>query len=101
MPFLTAGLVTGAYLFWIDVAGPVTYHIAGHSVAYHNSGSLAGLFAGVYIVATCGAALASGYRLIVLFGVVVGALVSLAMEAVAFASVERSYHCQRRAANPS
>ncbi|MEJ2863577.1 DUF6629 family protein [Actinomycetospora flava] len=68
-PFLLLGIAAGVYLFWIDIAEPVTCRIVGHSIAYENDGSLVGLFAVAYVVAVVGAALFSGYRWIVAFGI--------------------------------
>lgn len=68
-PFVLVGLAAGTYLFWVDVAHPVHYQIVNHSIAYQNSGSLVGVFAVFYLVATCGSALCSGYRWIIGFGV--------------------------------
>jgi hypothetical protein len=68
-PFVLLGLVAGSYLFWIDVAHPIHYQIVHHSIAYQTSGSLLGLFAVFYLIATCGSALCSGYPWIIGFGV--------------------------------
>jgi hypothetical protein len=68
-PFVLAGLAAGIYLFWIDVAHPVHYQIVNHSIAYQNSGAFVGVAAALYLAATCGAALASGYPWIIGFGV--------------------------------
>ncbi|MDN5750683.1 MAG: hypothetical protein L0H64_19600 [Pseudonocardia sp.] len=88
-PFLAIGLAAGGYLFWVDIAHPVGYRIVHHSIAYENSGALVGVFAVAYVIATCGAALFSGYPWIVVFGVanLVALAVTLIVLAAAFTSV--------------
>jgi hypothetical protein len=92
-PFLLAGLAAGMYLFWIDLAHAIDYRILNHCIAYHVYGSLVSVFAVVYVIATCGAALFSGYRWIVAFGVanLVGLVVTFALLAHSFTSVWCAY----------
>jgi hypothetical protein len=90
-PFLVIGLAAGSYLFWIDVAHPVSYQIMNNSVAYENEGSLVGLFAVLYAVAVCGAALFSGYRWIIAFGI--ANLIGLTVTAIFLASSFTSVWC--------
>lgn len=92
-PFVLAGVVSGIYLFWVDVAHPVHYAIVNHSIAYQNYRPWIGLFAVLYIVATCGAALFSGYGWIIAFGVanLIGLSVTLAVLARSFTSVWCAY----------
>ncbi|HET7327745.1 MAG TPA: DUF6629 family protein [Nocardioidaceae bacterium] len=92
-PFLAVGAAAGGYLFWANVTEPVSYQIEHHSIAYDSSGSLATLFAVLYLAATCGSALFSGYQLIVVFGVVnlVGATASAMILASNFTSVWCAY----------
>lgn len=92
-PFMVIGLAAGVYLFWIDVAHPVSYYIVNHSIAYENSGSLVGLFAALYLIATCGAPLASGYPWIIGFGVanVIGLSLTLWLLKSNFTSIWCAY----------
>jgi uncharacterized membrane protein len=92
-PFLVIGLAAGGYLFWIDVGHPVSYQIMNNSVAYENEGSLVGLFAVLYVVAVCGAALFSGYRWIIAFGIanLIGLIVTAIFLASSFTSVWCAY----------
>lgn len=89
VPFPVIGSAAGGYLFWVDTAHPVGYHVVDHSIAYDNSGALLGLFAVLYVVATCGAALFSGYPWLVGFGVanLVALTVTVIVLAAAFTSI--------------
>ena len=89
VPFVVLGALTSAYLFWVDVFRPVGYHVAHHSIAYENHGQLLGVAAVCYVIAVCGAALLSGYRWIVAFGIanIVGLTVTLVVLRAAFTSV--------------
>ncbi len=51
------------------VQGPVGAHDAGHRIAYEIGGSPGGVLAVLYVIATCGALLASSSRAIAWFGV--------------------------------
>lgn len=69
-PFVVLGLGVAAVLLDTMVRGPVTvtmgsYHLA-YSIGLHDGIVIVGL----YVVATCGPLLCSGYRHIVAFGVV-------------------------------
>lgn len=68
--------VAVAYLHAM-VRGPIGVADVGHRLAYEVPVGLSGLPAAAYIVAGCGALLASGHRSIVLFGV--GNLVAVAI----------------------
>jgi hypothetical protein len=68
-PFLALGIAVGTVLLITMLHGPVTvklgaYHLA-YSIGLHNGI----LIVGLYVLATCGALLCSGYRDIELFGV--------------------------------
>ena len=52
------------------VRGPVEASIGGRYIAYEISLSHGGLIVAAYVAATCGALLASSYRLVVRFGMV-------------------------------
>ena len=92
-PFFVLGIASGIYLFWVDVAEPVTCRIVNHSIAYDTEGSLVGLFAVLYIVAVVGAALFSGYRWIVAFGIanLVGLTATQILLVTSFTSIWCAY----------
>lgn len=92
-PFLALGALTAAYLFWVDVAGPLRYSVVERSIAYETGGTLLGVAAVCYVVAVCGAALLSGYPWIVAFGVanLVGLVVTLVLLRQSFTSVWCAY----------
>ncbi|MEJ2890912.1 DUF6629 family protein [Actinomycetospora aeridis] len=92
-PFLLLGIAAGVYLFWVDVAEPVTCRIVDHSIAYENERSLVGLFAVAYVVAVVGAALCSGYRWIVAFGIanLIGLTATQILLASSFTSIWCAY----------
>ncbi len=90
-PFLAIGVAAGGYLFWIDVAHPVAYRVVNHSIVYDNTGSLVVAASVLYVIATCGAALFSGYRWLVVFGV--ANVVALAVTGVILASSFTSVWC--------
>ena len=63
------GAIVGAYLAAALVRGDVSAHAVEHTVQYGGAGRLATVATVLYIVATCGAPLLSGFRAIVWFGV--------------------------------
>ena len=68
--FLTLGTIVAASLVWPVLHDRVTAHIVEHTIRYHGAGSLGGLLTVAYVVATCGALLASSDRRIVVVGMV-------------------------------
>lgn len=70
VPFVILGVLTAVYLFWVDSVHAIGYHPLRHCIAYDTDGRLLGVAAVGYVVATCGAALFSGYPWMVIFGVV-------------------------------
>ncbi len=88
-PFVALGLIVGALLFVTMLRGPVTvelgtYHLA-YSIGLHNGLIIVGL----YVVATCGSLLISGYRDIFVFGLanVVVVIILARLTADGFASL--------------
>lgn len=69
-PFVAVGVVVAAVLFAAMVRGPVGVSEHPYHLAYELQlgGGLA--IVSLYVVATCGALLASGYRHVLLFGLV-------------------------------
>lgn len=62
------GAMAGAYLAAAIVRGDVSAHAVEHTVQYGGAGRFATVATVLYIVATCGAPLLSGFRAIVWFG---------------------------------
>jgi uncharacterized protein DUF6629 len=67
--FVVLGAIAGAYLAAAIVRGDVSAHAVEHTVQYGGAGRFATVATVLYIVATCGAPLLSGFRAIVWFGV--------------------------------
>jgi hypothetical protein len=67
--FVVLGAIAGAYLAAAILRGDVSAHAVQHTVQYGGAGPLAAVATVLYIVATCGAPLLSGFRAIVWFGV--------------------------------
>jgi hypothetical protein len=63
------GGIAGAYLAAAVVHGDVSAHAVEHTIQYGGAGRFATAATVLYIVATCGAPLLSGFRAIVWFGV--------------------------------
>ncbi|HZU74304.1 MAG TPA: DUF6629 family protein [Acidimicrobiales bacterium] len=69
-PFVTLGLGVAGALLEAMVRGPVTVTMGSYHLAYSIALRHGIVIVSLYVVATCGALLASSYRHIVLFGVV-------------------------------
>jgi hypothetical protein len=67
--FVVLGAVSGAYLFGAVAGGDGFAHSVGHTIQYGGAGRYADAATVLYVVATCGAPLFSGFRAIVWFGV--------------------------------
>jgi hypothetical protein len=67
--FLLLGTVVAAVLLAAMIRGPVTATLGDHHVAYNITLHAGTLIVGVYVLATCGSAVFSGYRHIAVFGV--------------------------------
>ncbi len=67
--FVVLGAIAGAYLAAAIARGDVSAHAVEHTVQYGGAGRFATVATVLYIVATCGAPLLSGFRAIVWFGV--------------------------------
>lgn len=87
--FLALGVGVAVALFVTMIRGPVTAHLGtfhvGYSIGLRNGLAIIGL----YVVATCGSLLCSGYRDVVLFGLanVVAVVVLAALTADGFPSL--------------
>lgn len=68
--FIGTGVVVSAVLLIAMIRGPVTAHLGNAHIGYRTELRAGLLITGSYIVATCGAAIVSGYRWIAAFGCV-------------------------------
>lgn len=89
MPFVTLGVGVASVLLVTMLRGPVTvklgtYHL-GYSIGLRNGV----LIVGLYVLATCGSLLLSGYRDVVIFGLanVVAVIILARLTADGFASL--------------
>ncbi|GAB1692916.1 DUF6629 family protein [Krasilnikovia sp. M28-CT-15] len=89
VPFVIFGVLTAVFLFWVDAAHAISCHEQQHCIAYETDGRFLGVAVFAYVVATCGAALFSGYPWMVIFGVanLAGMAVTLILRASAFTSL--------------
>jgi hypothetical protein len=69
-PFVALGVVVAAVLLEALLRGPVTVTLGSYHLAYSIGLRHGLLIIGLYVVATCGSLLASGYRDVVIFGFV-------------------------------
>ena len=67
--FVALGAIAGAYLAVAIVRGDVSAHAVEHTIQYGGAGRFAAAATVLYVVATCGAPLLSGFRAIVWFGI--------------------------------
>jgi hypothetical protein len=78
------GAIAAVYLAAAVVSGDVSARAVEHTVQYGGAGTYASIATALYVVATCGAPLLSGFRAIVWFGVAnlvaVGAIVVVQSE---------------------
>lgn len=92
-PFLAVGVLLACYVFWALLNFDTQIAVRDHSVVYHNPGTRSIIVATLYIVVTCGALFFSGYRYIVLLGVLnlAGLSLVLVLKQYAFTSVWCAY----------
>jgi hypothetical protein len=69
IPFVGLGIGVAIVLLITMLHGPVTVRLGSHHLAYGIGLRNGILIVGLYVVATCGSLLCSGYRGIVIFGV--------------------------------
>ena len=88
-PFLAVGAAVGCYLSYALLTAPVVVVEHEHALGYTTGVRHGDLWAVLYVVAVVGPALLSGYRSIVLFGVLnlVGLVVVAVLLVAAFDSV--------------
>jgi hypothetical protein len=92
-PFVALGVAVGTYLFVTMLQGPVTVRLGAYHLAYSVGLHHGILVIGLYVVATCGCLLASGYRDVVIFGLanLVAVVVLARLTADGFASLWCGY----------
>lgn len=93
LPFLVVGVLLAFYVLWALLHFDTEILVRDHSVVYRNAGTHGSLVAVLYVVVTCGALFFSGYRYIVMLGVLnlVGLCVVLLIKQYAFTSVWCAY----------
>ena len=89
VPFAALGLTVGLVLFLTMLHGPVTVQLGSHHLAYSVGLRDGMVWVGLYVLATCGALLFSGYGHVAIFGVVnlVAVIVLARMTADGFISL--------------
>jgi hypothetical protein len=70
VPLVALGVVVSIVLFAAMVAGPVTAELGDYHVNYDTGLRSGGFIVLLYVVATCGSLLFSGFRDVALFGIV-------------------------------
>ncbi len=68
LPFLLLGLFTSGVMFEAMLADRVTAHLRPFHIGYSIGLKNGILFVGLYIIATCGSLIASGFRPVIIFG---------------------------------
>jgi hypothetical protein len=93
LAFVVLGGVLALYTLWALVVAPFQVFLHDHSIDYENPYSTTVGVAVPYVVATCGALLFSGYRDLVVFGVlnVVGVVAVMLLKSYAFTSLWCAY----------
>lgn len=88
-PFLAVGVGVAAVLLWAMARGPVSASLGSYHIRYNLNVPFGYVVVSLYVLATCGALLASSYRHVRLFGAVnLAAAVVLAwLAASGFASL--------------
>jgi ABC-type multidrug transport system fused ATPase/permease subunit len=81
------------YTLWGLIAAPLQVYLRDQSIAYVNRFTDSAVVAVIYVVATCGALLFSGYRDLVVLGVlnIVGLIVVMLLKSYAFTSLWCAY----------
>ena len=91
--FLILGGALTLFILWGLIAAPLQVFLKDHSIAYENRFTTSIVVAVLYVVATCGALLFSGYRYLVALGVlnVLGLIAVMIWKAYAFTSLWCAY----------
>ena len=91
--FVILGGGLALYTLWGLTAAPFQVFMRDHSIVYDNPYTATTVVAAFYLVATCGALLFSGFRGLVLFGVlnIAGVIVVTLIKSYAFTSLWCAY----------
>ena len=91
--FLILAIALTLYILWGLIAAPLQIFIRGDSIVYENAITSSVVVAVVYVIVTCGALLLSGFRDLVVFGILnmVGLVVVMLIKSYAFTSVWCAY----------
>jgi hypothetical protein len=81
------------YILWGLTAYPLQVSAHGHSIVYFNPVTTTATVAVLYVIATCGALLLSGFRYLIVLGIanVIGLLVVMIVMRYAFTSIWCAY----------
>jgi hypothetical protein len=93
VPFVILGGALMLYILWGLIAAPLQVFLRDHSIVYENLFTSSIVVAVLYVIATCGALLFSGYRYLVVLGIlnIIGLIVIVLIKAYAFTSLWCAY----------
>jgi hypothetical protein len=91
--FAILGGALALYILWGLIADPLQIFVRNHSIVYLNAITTTVVVAVIYVIATCGALLFSGFRDLRIFGWlnVVGLIVVMLIRSYAFTSIWCAY----------
>jgi len=91
--FVLLGGILSLYIIWGLIDAPLNVFIRNHTIVYDNRFTSSIFVGGVYVIATCGSLLFSGYRYLVVFGIlnIIGLVAVLIVYAYAFTSLWCAY----------
>jgi hypothetical protein len=91
--FAILGGTLALYILWGLIADPLQIFVRDHSIVYLNAIATTMVVAVIYVIATCGALLFSGFRDLRIFGClnVVGLIVVMLVRSYAFTSIWCAY----------
>ena len=91
--FVLLGGILMLYLLWGLTAYPLQVSARSHSIVYFNPVTTTKVVAVLYVIATCGALLFSGFRYLIALGIanLAGLLVVMVVMAYAFTSIWCAY----------
>ncbi len=93
LSFTILGGALALYILWGLIADPLQIFVRNHSIVYLNAITTTMVVAVIYVIATCGALLFSGFRDLRIFGWlnVVGLIVVMLIRSYAFTSIWCAY----------
>jgi len=93
LAFVILGGALSLYIIWGLIDAPLHVFIRGHTIVYDNEFTSSIPVGSAYVIATCGALLFSGYRYLVVFGILnmIGLIAVLMIYAYAFTSLWCAY----------